>query len=90
MLSVGKPIVGTDVGGIPEILLDGETGRIVPPADSDALADGISRLLRDEAARERLGANARDRALRQFSWKSIAARTTEIYASAISSATHSS
>jgi glycosyltransferase involved in cell wall biosynthesis len=46
-LAVGTPVIGTAVGGIPEIVRDGETGRLVPPADAPALARAILDVLRD-------------------------------------------
>src|SRR5207302_7862895 len=48
-LAVGTPVVGTTVGGTPELVRDGETGRLVPPADAAALAAAILDLLRDPA-----------------------------------------
>ncbi len=60
-MSLGKPAVTSRIGGIPELVLDGETGIIVPPSDVRALAGAILRLLQDPAEAERLGRNARRR-----------------------------
>jgi glycosyltransferase involved in cell wall biosynthesis len=54
----GKPVVASRVGGTPEVVIDGETGILVPPRDAEALARALSGLLRDESQRARLGANA--------------------------------
>jgi glycosyltransferase involved in cell wall biosynthesis len=54
----GKPVVASRVGGTPEVVIDGETGILVPPRDPDALARALSALLRDEGQRARLGAKA--------------------------------
>ena len=48
-------VVGTHAGGIPEAVVDGETGVLVPPADPRALARRIVRLLKDRALRQRMG-----------------------------------
>lgn len=55
----GTAIVASDVGGIPEIVIDGETGLLVPAGDSERLARAISRLLSDEKERRRMGSAAR-------------------------------
>lgn len=81
-MASGKPLVGTAVGGIPEIIRDGETGLLVPPADASALAQALARLIRDEALRLRLGQAGRARAVAEFAWPVIAARTAEAYARA--------
>lgn len=54
-LATGVPVVGTKVGGIPEIVLDGETGLLVEPGDARALAEAVEALLADPARRERMG-----------------------------------
>jgi len=46
-MALGKPIVATRVGGVPELLADGEAGWLVPPADSAALAHAVGNLLTD-------------------------------------------
>lgn len=60
-MSLSKPAVVTDTGGIPELVVGGETGLIVPAGDVDALADGIVSLLWDHALARRLGNNACER-----------------------------
>jgi glycosyltransferase involved in cell wall biosynthesis len=58
-LARGRPVVGSDAGGIPNAVRDGENGLLVPPGDSTALADALVRLCSDRALAERLAANAR-------------------------------
>ena len=60
------PVVATDVGGTAELVVEGETGFLVPPADPEALADAVEQLLRNPELRDRLGAAARRRAERLF------------------------
>jgi glycogen synthase len=55
----GKPVIGCRAGGMPEVINDGETGLLVPPGDSPALAQAILKLLRSEQLRLQLGANAK-------------------------------
>ena len=62
----GKPVVATDVGAVRELVADGETGIVVPAADSGALADSIGRLLEDAGLRRRMGEAGRERALARF------------------------
>jgi glycosyltransferase involved in cell wall biosynthesis len=57
-MAVGTPIVATSVGGIPEMITNGDTGLLVPPSDPDALAEAIERLLDDSSLRERIRINA--------------------------------
>jgi len=60
-MSAGIPSVTTRVGGIPELVVDGETGVILAPEDETVLADALINLLTDDEKRVRLGSNARDR-----------------------------
>ncbi len=62
----GLPVVSTAVGGIPEMVLDGETGILVPPGDDVAIADAIERILGDDELRVRMGQAARVRAHARF------------------------
>jgi glycosyltransferase involved in cell wall biosynthesis len=54
-------VVATNVGGLPELVVDGDTGFLVPPGDPSALASTLDRLLRDGDLRRRLGGSARRR-----------------------------
>ena len=64
---LGKPVVATRVGGIPEVVRDGETGRLVAPEDPEALAEAIVTLLRDREMAARMGAAALPWARERFS-----------------------
>lgn len=79
---LGKPIVATQVGGIPELITDGETGLLVP-TEPGALAGAIVHLLQDPAYAQRLGANARQRASRDFSWARVGEQFTALYQQAV-------
>lgn len=65
----GKPSVAGATGGVTEAVIDGETGILVQPEDGGALTDALVRLLRDSALRERLGAQAHTRVMKQFQWE---------------------
>lgn len=78
-MACGKPIVATAAGGIPEVVVDGETGFIVPPRDAAKMADAITRLLRDETLRRRMGEAGRTRARVHFSAERMVQETLRIY-----------
>jgi len=73
-MASGLPVVSTPVGGIPEAIVHGETGILVPPGDAHGLAASLAMLLNDGALRQRLGAAARARVLREFRSDTAAAR----------------
>ncbi|MES1255496.1 MAG: glycosyltransferase family 4 protein [Acidobacteriota bacterium] len=66
-MAAGRPVVGSRVGGIPEMLVDGETGLLVPPSSPVALADAIATIVADPALQARMSAAARQRARGAFS-----------------------
>ena len=78
-MASGKPVVATRVGGTDEAVQDGVTGLLVPPADSEALAHAIRRLLEERALAGRLAAAARESVHRDFSAASAAERTMQVY-----------
>ncbi|MDQ6706078.1 MAG: glycosyltransferase [Acidobacteriota bacterium] len=81
----GKAVVGTTAGGIPEVVRDGETGLLVPPGDSAALALALIRLLEDEPARNRMARKASEDYVKQFSQEAMARGTLEFYQKVIKS-----
>ncbi len=66
-MASGKPIVSTNRGGPAEVIVDGETGYLVPPDDPDAIAERVTELLRSEATRRSFGSAGRLRAQQIFS-----------------------
>jgi glycosyltransferase involved in cell wall biosynthesis len=70
----GLPVVVTNVGSIPESVLEGRTGLIVPPGDTAALASALTSVVTDAALRERLSAGAAEMAAGVMSWATVAAR----------------
>jgi alpha-maltose-1-phosphate synthase len=84
------PVVASRVGGIPEIVVEGETGYLVDydPADLDRftteLADRIDRLLRDTTLAAKMGKAGRERVLQHFGWRAIASQTVRLYETLLS------
>ena len=79
----GRPVVASAVGGLLDLVVDEETGLLVPPGDVGALRKALRRLLADEELRARLGANARRRAQETLSWERVTDRTLAAYEEAI-------
>jgi glycosyltransferase involved in cell wall biosynthesis len=80
--AAGRPTVGARAGGIPEEIVDGETGLLVERGSAPALARGIAQLLDDEALRERMGRNAARFVAKQFDPDAIVQATLVLYGSA--------
>jgi glycosyltransferase involved in cell wall biosynthesis len=78
-----KAVVGSRVGGIPEIVVDGETGILVPPDNPAALASAIDLLLQDPPQAEAMGRRGRERALRAFTWDRTVGAYLEAYRNAL-------
>jgi len=79
----GRPVVATAVGGLRDLVVDGETGLVVPPRDPGALRSALERLLGDPVLRRRLGAAGRERARERFSWAAVTDATIAAYAEAV-------
>jgi len=79
-MACGTAVVASAVGGIPEVVSDGETGLLVPPDDPGALAAALNALIRDPARAAAFGRAGRARAVAGFGWPAVAARTAELYA----------
>jgi N-acetyl-alpha-D-glucosaminyl L-malate synthase BshA len=80
------PVIATGVGGLPEVVADGETGFLHEVGDVDAMAESAIRLLRDDDLRERFGRAARRRAVEQFDQDRIVGRYRDIYERALDGA----
>jgi glycosyltransferase involved in cell wall biosynthesis len=81
-MAYGKPVVASAVGGLRDLVVDGETGLLVPPRDPAALRAALACLLDDRELRLRLGAAARERARERFSWDRVVDATLKAYADA--------
>jgi len=68
-MSCGRAVVASRLAGIPEAVIDGETGLVVPPRDETALGEAILRLVTDFSLRRRMGESARERAKRHFDYR---------------------
>ncbi|MCB1182544.1 glycosyltransferase family 4 protein [bacterium] len=81
-MSSGMPVIGTAVGGAPEIVVPGETGFLTEPGDVDGLAAAMLACLGDAELCDRLGRNGRERARRKFTWEQRSGRLVELFAAA--------
>jgi glycosyltransferase involved in cell wall biosynthesis len=82
-MACGLPVIGSRVGGIEDIIKDGETGLLARPKDSQDLADQIIRLLSDEKLRKKVVKNAHNLISTKFSWKVVANHFIDIYRDAL-------
>jgi glycosyltransferase involved in cell wall biosynthesis len=79
----GKPVIATEVGGIPEMITPEKTGFLVPPHDSEALAETLLRLLRDPERCRKIGAQAEEWGRIQWSLQTMRRRTMSLYRSVL-------
>ena len=82
-MAAGRPVVASAVGGLKDLVVDGETGLLVPPGDVQALREALRRLLDDRGLRERLGQAARERAREHLSWDRYVASMRTAYDEAL-------
>jgi glycosyltransferase involved in cell wall biosynthesis len=77
------PVVASNVHGIPDVVLDGDTGLLVPPRDPQALASALDRLVSDAGLRRRLGRAARAFVAEHYSWEQNTAQMEALYQAAL-------
>ena len=83
-MACGIPVVASKVGGIPEVVKDGKNGLLIPPGNSEALADALIYLLENEDVREKMGKSGRKK-VEGYSWERIAEETEKVYNEVLSS-----
>lgn len=83
-MAASKPVVATRVGGVPEIVIEGKTGLLVPPADEKTLARGIIYLLQNRELANRMGQEGRSRVEELFTLKGHVARIENTYSQLLS------
>ena len=85
-MACGKPVVGSDIPGISDVITHGQNGLLIPPRNSEALANAILKLLDDGNLRRRLGRNARRLMVEKYSWNIITNKIEKVYYEAIKEA----
>ncbi|MDP9119313.1 MAG: glycosyltransferase, partial [Actinomycetota bacterium] len=78
-MEAAKPVVATRVGGVPDIVRDGETGFLVEARDPDGMAEAIARLFRDPTRAEAMGRAGREVRNREFSFEGMMTRVEDLY-----------
>ena len=85
-MACGTAVVGSRVGGIPEVVEDGVTGLLVPAGDPAALAVALNTIVCDPALAKTAGQAGRDRAVAEFGWRAVAQQTAALYSELVSDA----
>ena len=85
-MALGRPVVTTSAGGSADVVVDGESGFVVPPGDTRALADAVLRILRDPALAGRLGIAAEARVRREFDQSAMLDSIDRLYRSELARA----
>ncbi len=85
-MATSRPVLSTNVSAIPEVVIDGETGRLVPPDDTAAMAAAMVALAKDPELRSRLGAAGHARVVERFGLDRMVDETIEIYRDVIAAA----
>jgi glycosyltransferase involved in cell wall biosynthesis len=78
-MASGTPVVCSRIGGVPEIVRDGETGYLVEPGSTDELRSRLTELVADSSLARRMGGTARDLVMEEFTWQACARRCLEAY-----------
>jgi len=76
---MGKPVISTDVGGLPEVVINNKTGLLVPPKDSKAIYDAILKIFSDKGLKNKLAENGRKHALNLFTFDKMIDTTQSVY-----------
>jgi glycosyltransferase involved in cell wall biosynthesis len=87
-MAAGRAVIATRVGGVSDIVANGETGILVPPGDVEALAGAMATLANDVALRSRLGRLARERTAARFGYERLVDDIDQLYKSALGEKRH--
>ena len=79
--SCAIPVIASDIGGLSEVIVDGETGFLIPPRNEEAIAEKIIKLIEEPELRQNLGANGRKFVLDNYDWNLCAKKMEEVYES---------
>ncbi len=85
-MASGTPVIASNVGGVPEAMIDGVTGFLVQPGDRTALRQRMEQLLHDDRLVAEMGENARDHVVSRFTWEKCAERCMKVYRALIGAA----
>jgi glycosyltransferase involved in cell wall biosynthesis len=85
-MGAGLPVVASRVGGVPDLVLEGETGFMIPPDDVEKYAEKILLLLKNDQLRQKLGSNARYFAEKHLNKQTILAQLETVYGEVLASA----
>lgn len=78
-MAMAKPVVGTDIGATPEVVLNGQTGYVVPPRDAEALAAAMEKVMSDPQGRAAMGANGRKLIVEKYGLNSMVDDVERVY-----------
>jgi glycosyltransferase involved in cell wall biosynthesis len=78
-MAMGKAVIATTTGGLPEVVAQGETGLLVPPGDAESLAAAVVSLLEDKVRREQMGRSGKARAQERFSLDASVRHIEQLY-----------
>jgi glycosyltransferase involved in cell wall biosynthesis len=78
-MACGLPVVATGSGGIPELVEQDVTGKLVPYGSEEALAQALITVLKDEGLARRMGSEGREKMVRSFTWRAVAERIRSVY-----------
>jgi glycosyltransferase involved in cell wall biosynthesis len=85
-MAAGKPVVATTVGGIPEFVVQGETGLLVEPGNAEALVEAIGCLLSDRERARQMGIRGRERVLAGYQISTVVRRHEQVYEACLANA----
>ncbi|MFO7285872.1 MAG: glycosyltransferase [Gammaproteobacteria bacterium] len=82
-MACAVPVIGSRVGGVKYTVVDGKTGRLIPPADPEALARCLALFRRERTMRDAMGRAGRARVVRHFTWRHVARAIEDVYAAVL-------